>query len=66
MIFPFVNFVWPIGKPAGGVKPAPLRKGFVLSMPSSTMPILTPSPFAPVAAWKTSAPITAGLRFSAR
>ena len=66
MIFPFVNFVWPSGKPAGGVKPAPLRNGFVLSTPSSTTPIFTPSPLPPVAAWKTSAPITAGLRFSAR
>ena len=66
MILPFVNFVWPSGKPAGGVKPAPLRNGFVLSTPSSTTPILTPSPFPPVAAWKTSAPITVGLRFSAR
>ena len=66
MIFPFVNCVWPSGKPVGAVKPAPLRNGFVLSTPSSTTPIFTPSPFAPVAAWKTSAPITVGLRFSAR
>src|ERR1043166_5333988 len=66
MIFPFVNCVSPSGKPAGGVKPAPLRNGFVLSTPSSTTPIFTPSPLAPVVWWGTSAPMTGGARFRAR
>src|ERR687887_2862326 len=58
-----VKFVFPFGKPAGYEKPVAERNGFVGSTPSSTMPILMPSPFAPVVACSTSAPITAGLRF---
>ena len=42
--FGVVHFVPPFGKPAGYVKPAGLKNGFVWSMPSSTTPILMPSP----------------------
>jgi hypothetical protein len=62
--FPLVNCAAPCGNPAGAVKPFPERNGFELSTPSSTIPIFTPSPFAPVAWWNTSAPITPGLRLS--
>src|SRR5512133_2207973 len=51
----------PRGKPGGYASPSGARKGFVLSTPSSTIPILTPSPRAPVSAFSSSAPITPGL-----
>jgi hypothetical protein len=50
-----------LGNPGGYENPAGLRNGFVLSTPSSTTPILIPSPRAPVSWCSASAPITEGL-----
>jgi len=61
-----VNFSCPFGKPAGYEKPVELRKGFVASTPSSTMPIFIPSPRAPVRVCNSVAPITAVLVSVAR
>ena len=58
--FGVVRLVWPLGKPAG------LRNGFVLSTPSSTIPIFTPSPRAPVSDASCGAPISDVLWFSER
>src|SRR5207237_9302287 len=61
--FGVVHFVPPFGKPAGYEKPAGLKNALFWSTPSSTTPILTPVPSAPRTRWRTSAPITPGLRF---
>ena len=57
-----VQVVPPLGKPAGYANEVGLKNGFVGSTPSSTIPILMPSPRAPVVSCSTSAPITEGLR----
>jgi hypothetical protein len=41
-----------------------LKNALVWSIPSSTTPILTPAPLAPVAAVKAGAPMIPGLRLS--
>jgi hypothetical protein len=64
--FGVVYFVWPLGNPAGYEKPAGLKKGLCASMPSSTTPILIPSPRPPVFAQNWSAWITDGLLFVSR
>src|SRR5437868_15520126 len=53
----------PFGKPAGYENDVASKYGFVGSTQSSTTPIFIPCPFAPVSRWRTSAPITPGLRF---
>ncbi len=53
----------PLGKPAGKLRPPGSRNGCLGSMPSSTMPTLTPLPPTPVAARSAGAPITEGPRF---
>ena len=64
--FGVVYFVWPLGKPAGYEKPAGLKNGLPMSMPSSTTPIFTPWPMPPVFAQNWSAWITDGLLFVSR
>src|SRR4029077_5387921 len=59
--FRVVHFSPPFGNPGGYEYPAGLRNGFVLSTPSSTIPIFIPSPFAPVSVCNSVAPITEGL-----
>ena len=62
--FGVVYFVWPRGKPAGYVKPFGSRNALVWSIPSSTTPILTPSPRAPVEFENAGTPIIDGLSSS--
>jgi len=58
--FGVVADLWPFGNPGGYERPAGLKKGFVWSMPSSTIAIFMPVPSAPRSLRITSAPITPG------
>jgi hypothetical protein len=52
----------PFGNPGGYEKPVGSKNGLSMSTPSSTMPIFTPVPSAPVASLSAVAPMIAGLR----